>query len=218
MRVLWGAERAEARFCVRCGSWLGARCATCGADIPAGAAAALVRQPVAAEAAPEERKVATAVFVDLADSTSLGERLDPERVRSILQDYFLLVAATTAAWGGTSRSTSATPRRALRRPRLHENDPARALSAAAEIVARFTDSPRRSSAATASSSPSASGSTRARSSPPARSIPTGRWSPATRSTSPRGSDRGGPEPVLVGDRTFQATRPLFRFGDRWSSG
>jgi len=40
---------------------------------------------VADEAAPEERKIATVVFIDLVDSTRLGEQLDPKVLRSILQ-------------------------------------------------------------------------------------------------------------------------------------
>src|SRR4029077_3039206 len=130
-----------ARFCVECGSALGVRCERCGAAVPAGARfCPACGQAVAAAPAPEERKVATAVFVDLAESTALGDRFDPEHVRSILQDYFSLVAATVAAWRGSIEKYIGDAAVALFGvPRVREDDAARAVSAAAEIVTRFAD-------------------------------------------------------------------------------
>lgn len=212
-----GAQNeAEARFCVRCGSALGRRCATCGADIPAGARfCPSCGRPVAAEAAPEERKVATAVFVDLAESTALGERFDPERVRAILQDYFALVAATTAAWGGSIEKYIGDAAVALFGvPRVREDDAARAVSAAAEIVARFTDLARdieaRHGAALAIRVGVNTGEVVAPSEiHPDRPMVTG----DAINVAARLQTAAAPNQVLVGDRAFQATRSLFRFGD-----
>jgi predicted nucleic acid-binding Zn ribbon protein len=77
---------ADNRFCANCGAELAAHCRRCGAAIPAGARfCPNCGEPVADEAAPEERKIATVVFIDLVDSTRLGEQLDPKVLRSILQ-------------------------------------------------------------------------------------------------------------------------------------
>ena len=55
------------------------------------------------------RKVVTVLFVDVAESTSLGERLDPESVRAILGRFFELARATVERHGGLSRGSQATP-------------------------------------------------------------------------------------------------------------
>ena len=39
-------------------------------------------------AAPESRKTVTVVFSDVAGSTALGERLDPEVIRLVMTRYF----------------------------------------------------------------------------------------------------------------------------------
>ncbi len=57
-------NRERAKFCSECGARLGP---------------GVVR---------EARKVVTAVFSDLAGSTALGERLDSEAVREVLNRYF----------------------------------------------------------------------------------------------------------------------------------
>jgi len=41
------------------------------------------------------------LFADITGSTALGERLDSERWRAILQRYFSVMAATIEDWGGT---------------------------------------------------------------------------------------------------------------------
>ena len=198
----------DARFCASCGTELWAKCSRCTAAIPTGARfCPACGQPVAGQTAPEERKLATAVFVDLADSTSLGERLDPERVRSILEDYFSMVSSTVQAWGGTVEKYIGDAVVAVFGvPRLRENDPARALSAAAEVAERFADLAaeleRRHGVKLAIRVGVNTGEVLA----PTEVHPTGRWSPATRSTWPLASRlprRSGS--VLVGDRTFQAT-------------
>ena len=205
---------AEARFCVRCGSALGARCVQCGAEIPAGARfCPSCGRPVAAEQAHEERKVATAVFVDLAESTALGERFDPERVRAILQDYFALVAAIVAAWGGSIEKYIGDAAVALFGvPRVREDDAARAVSAAAEIVARFADLAKdietRHGVALAIRVGVNTGEVVAPAEVhPDRPMVTG----DAINVAARLQTAAAPNQVLVGDRTFQATRSLFRF-------
>ena len=48
-----------------------------------------------------ERKLVTILFADVIGSTALSERLDPERLRSVLDDYFAAMAGVIEAWGGT---------------------------------------------------------------------------------------------------------------------
>jgi len=128
------------RFCASCGTELNAGCRRCGAPIPAGARfCPNCGEPVeAAESSPEERKIATVVFIDLVDSTRLGELLDPERLRAILQAYFSLVSTTVQAWGGTvEKFIGDAAVGVFGVPRVREDDAARALSAASEIVSRI---------------------------------------------------------------------------------
>jgi class 3 adenylate cyclase/tetratricopeptide (TPR) repeat protein len=172
-------------------------------------------QPVAAEPAPEERKLATAVFVDLADSTALGERLDPERVRSILQDYFSMVSSTVQAWGGTVEKYIGDAVVAVFGvPRLRENDPARAVSAAAEIAERFADLAgdleSRHGVKLAIRIGVNTGEVLAPTEVhPDRPMVTG----DAINVAARLQSEAALGSVLVGDRTFQSTGALFRFGD-----
>ena len=206
----------DARFCTTCGGELAARCSRCGATLPAGARfCPRCGNPVEPEAAPEERKLVTAVFVDLADSTALAERLDPERVRAILQDYFSMASATFQAWGGTVEKFIGDAVVAVFGvPRLREDDPARAVSAAAEIVDRFAafaaDVQGRYRVELAVRVGVNTGEVMAPSEVhPDRPMVTGdaiNVAARLQSAAARGS-------VLVGDRTFQATRSLFRFSE-----
>jgi hypothetical protein len=57
---------------------------------------------VAPDAAPHEvRKTVTVVFADVAGSTGLGERLDPESVRRIMHRYFEEMRAAVERHDGT---------------------------------------------------------------------------------------------------------------------
>ncbi len=67
----------EARFCNNCGASLVARVET------------------------HERRFVTALFADLARSTSLGEQLDPEVVRGMVGRFFELAAREVEARGGS---------------------------------------------------------------------------------------------------------------------
>ena len=69
---------AGARFCQACGALI--------ASVPHDA---------------ETRKVVTVLFTDVADSTALGERLDPELLRRVMWRYFDAVQAVLERHGGT---------------------------------------------------------------------------------------------------------------------
>jgi class 3 adenylate cyclase len=81
------------RACVVCGtpSPEGARfCSSCGA--------AIARDQ---DEAGRVRKVVTVVFSDLAGSTGLGERLDPESLTLVMGRYFERTRAVVERHGGT---------------------------------------------------------------------------------------------------------------------
>jgi len=64
-------------------------CAFCGHDIPEGARfCPNCGSPVTASLGTEERKVVTVLFADLVDSTGLAQRLDPERAREVLGQFY----------------------------------------------------------------------------------------------------------------------------------
>lgn len=206
----------DARFCANCGAELRVTCTRCASRIAPGARfCPACGQPVEIEPALEERKLVTAVFVDLAESTALGERFDPERVRSILQEYFSLASSTFQAWGGTvEKYIGDAVVTVFGVPRVREDDAARAVSAAAEIVERFEDLAseleRKHGVQLAVRIGVNTGEVLAPTEVhPDRPMVTGdaiNVAARLQSEAARGS-------VLVGHRTFQSTRALFRFGD-----
>ena len=75
-----GHENSEdAKFCEECGFSFGA---------------------VRAKAR-EQRKTVTVLFCDITGSTSLGETLDPERLRALLAHYFERMKTIVERHGGT---------------------------------------------------------------------------------------------------------------------
>src|SRR5437867_11603858 len=89
------ANRPGARFCRGCGGSLGPRCTSCGADVrPESRFCDGCGAPVDERAA-ESRKTVTILFADLAGSTSLQERLDPESARRDMDRLFALLRDET---------------------------------------------------------------------------------------------------------------------------
>src|SRR4029079_690885 len=78
-------------------------CPACGTESPTGVkfcpecGTALV----AAEAIRDVRKTVTILFADVAGSTALGEELDPETLRSLMDRYFRVMSGIIEAHGGT---------------------------------------------------------------------------------------------------------------------
>jgi class 3 adenylate cyclase/tetratricopeptide (TPR) repeat protein len=102
----------DARFCQACGT------------------------PLAEAAAPPRgaRKTVTIVFTDVAGSTSLGERLDPEALRRIMTTYFDRMRAVLERHGGTVEKYIGDAIVAVfGLPEVHEDDAVRAVRAAAEM-------------------------------------------------------------------------------------
>jgi class 3 adenylate cyclase/tetratricopeptide (TPR) repeat protein len=100
----------QARFCLGCGT-------------------ALAEAPPPAPPS-EERKVITAIFVDLVGSTARSEQLDPEDVKSLVAPYHARVRAELERHGGTFEKFSGDAVLALfGSPKAHEDDPERAIRA-----------------------------------------------------------------------------------------
>jgi class 3 adenylate cyclase/tetratricopeptide (TPR) repeat protein len=115
-------------------------CANCGRENPEGfefcpGCGASLR-PV--ERAAEERKLVSVLFADVIGSTELGERLDPERLRSVLEAYFSAMSAAIASWGGTVEKFIGDAVMAVfGAPVVREDDASRALQAALEMLSQL---------------------------------------------------------------------------------
>src|SRR5215472_15444822 len=114
--------------CLNCGEENPERfrhCGYCGAQLP---------RPAGGEAAEEVRKTVTVVFCDLKDSTSLGEKLDSESLREVLEVYFSAMRQVLERHGGTVEKYIGDAIMAVfGLPRLHEDDALRAVRAAFEM-------------------------------------------------------------------------------------
>jgi class 3 adenylate cyclase/tetratricopeptide (TPR) repeat protein len=111
-------------------------CAACGEENPARARFCLnCGTPLAtAGGGRETRKVVTVVFSDLAGSTSLGERLDPESLGRVMARWFEAMRAVLERHGGTVQKFIGDAVMAVFGiPALHEDDAVRAVRAAAEL-------------------------------------------------------------------------------------
>jgi class 3 adenylate cyclase/tetratricopeptide (TPR) repeat protein len=88
----------------------------------------------------EARKTVTIVFSDVAGSTSLGERLDPETLRRVMERYFAEMRSVLERHGGTvEKFIGDAVMAAFGIPATHEDDALRAVRAAAEMGDRLAD-------------------------------------------------------------------------------
>ena len=139
-----------AKFCIECGTPLTPAPTPASEEPPAPA------QPARSESmpsssdyagsrsrltAPEERRVVTIMFADITGSTPLADKLDPEDLRAILAGYFNLMAEQIRRHGGTVEKYIGDAVMAVfGAPIAHEDDPDRAVRAALdmqEALARF---------------------------------------------------------------------------------
>ena len=84
------------------------------------------------------RKTVTVLFSDVADSTPLGETLDPESIRTLMSQYFEVVQNVLERHGGTVEKFIGDAVMAVFGvPLLHEDDALRAVRAAVEMNAEL---------------------------------------------------------------------------------
>lgn len=77
-----------------------------------------------------ERRIVTVIFADLSGSTALGEVMDPEEIRALLNNCFDRLVPVVKHFGGTVDKFQGDNIMALfGAPVAHENDPERALRA-----------------------------------------------------------------------------------------
>jgi class 3 adenylate cyclase len=138
----------EARFCAACGTALSG-CASCGAVRPPGAQyCPSCGNAFGGDEPPHERKVVTVLFADLVGSTAIADGRDPEQVAMILSAYATTVRETIRAWGGTvEKFIGDAVVGVFGIPATHEDDPARAVRAAADVHAKVYELNKRLDAA-----------------------------------------------------------------------
>jgi class 3 adenylate cyclase/tetratricopeptide (TPR) repeat protein len=113
-------------------------CANCGQENPdgfrfCGRCGAELAEPAPAR---EARKTVTIVFSDLAGSTALGERLDPEATRRLMRRYYDAMSTVVERHGGSVEKYIGDAVMAVFGiPTLHEDDALRAVRAAVEMRA-----------------------------------------------------------------------------------
>jgi class 3 adenylate cyclase/tetratricopeptide (TPR) repeat protein len=84
----------------------------------------------------QARKTVTILFCDVTGSTALGERLDPESLREVIQRYFAEMRTVIERHGGTVEKFIGDAVMAVFGvPQVHEDDALRAVRAAADMQA-----------------------------------------------------------------------------------
>lgn len=90
----------------------------------------------------EERKLVTVLFADVSGSTSLGESLDPEDLRTLMRRYYELARQIIVRDGGTLEKFIGDAVMAVfGLPTAHEDDAERALTAALELREAIREEP-----------------------------------------------------------------------------
>ena len=123
-----GAENPDqAKFCIECGS-------------PLGAEAARPPRPAADEPPPEERRKATVIFADLSGYTAVSERLDPERMKSLVDRALRRLGEEVERHGGTiDKYIGDNVMGVFGAPVAHEDDPERAVRAGLAMQAAMDE-------------------------------------------------------------------------------
>src|SRR5690349_21915390 len=96
--------------------------------------------PLAAAPSVEVRKTVTILFSDVAGSTAMGEKLDPESLREVMGRYFAVMSAAIERHGGTVEKFIGDAVMAVFGiPVLHEDDALRAVRSALDMRAALAE-------------------------------------------------------------------------------
>ncbi len=131
-----------AKFCIECGTSLQLRGDT---DTTLRALGREQLPPVSptlpeVQLPPEERRIVTVMFADIIGSTPLAARMDPEDMRAILTGYFNLMTQQIRKHGGTVEKYIGDAVMAVfGTPVTHEDDPDRAIRAALDMQMALTN-------------------------------------------------------------------------------
>jgi predicted ATPase/class 3 adenylate cyclase len=153
-------NRPEAQFCSECGAKLEPVCPACGAQLlvdakfcdhcgirltpveaPEGTRGSFIAQDSAEASRLEgERRQLTVMFCDLVDSTALSERLDPEDLQAILNEYRAVCAAVIRRFEGNIAQFLGDGLLVyFGYPRAHEDDAQRAARAGLGMIEAITE-------------------------------------------------------------------------------
>src|SRR3982074_2316380 len=113
-------------------------CSGCGRPLPSGARfCPNCGASVGSLVGTEERKMITVLFADIVDSTGLSSRLDPDRPREILGQFFSATSEELLALRGRPEKFIGDAVMAVfGLPAVHEDDALRAVRAGLAIRAR----------------------------------------------------------------------------------
>lgn len=111
-------------------------CPSCGEDNPDKARLCMMCGTPLRRVEPQEvRKTITLLFCDLVGSTALGERLDPESLRAVIERYFTEMRSVVERHGGLVEKYIGDAIMAVfGLPRAHEDDALRAVRAATDMA------------------------------------------------------------------------------------
>jgi class 3 adenylate cyclase len=156
----------------------------------------------------EERRLVTVLFADVVGSTALGEALDPEDVRALLARLFAIATEAVERHGGRVEKFIGDAIMAVFGvPVAHDDDPARALSAALELRDRVRADPALGDRVPIRLGVN-TGEVIASRDEDARVLVTG--DPVN--TAARIQQAGEPWSILVGERTVRAATGRFQYG------
>src|SRR3954453_19517585 len=133
----------DARFCPSCGTAVRRLCPNCGASVTeedrfCASCGSSLTAPATRPGS--QRKLVTVLFADVAGSTQLGEQLDPEQLRAVMDIYFTAMRTEIEAEGGTvEKFIGDAVMAAFGVPLAHEDDAARALRAGLRMLGRVPE-------------------------------------------------------------------------------
>ncbi|HBN09477.1 MAG TPA: hypothetical protein DD435_12780 [Cyanobacteria bacterium UBA8530] len=137
----------KAKFCASCGSKVALCCPACGSAVNGDQSFCAncgerLKPPEKFKSAKTEalsedsgdRRVVTVLFTDVSGFTSMSEKLDPEEVSEIINQFFTVLTQPVYKYGGVVDKYIGDAIMALfGAPVAHEDDPVRAVSAAWEM-------------------------------------------------------------------------------------